>query len=190
MCDKLYHNLPIELRRVVASYIPIWSRHGLTRPPMIFMTTHESFDKYFYRIRKCPRGAHVSFFRQYMSYRIQRHIMEFRLYVRSISTTEDVWTVNIHPQFIDIEPDCLFRIFQEFPWLSVQRHQPPHSELHNVWCSNEGIHMEFIIIRPDETSPPTRQTSAQACIDYVRKLSPVMNRAFQIMKKHCHHHDK
>jgi hypothetical protein len=87
--------------------------------------------------------------------------------------------VVILPQFKEIAIMHLHELYQNLPLWEVPF--PPQTILSEIYLLNMEQHivLEFEITRPGEFEPPTRQSSAESFIKYVRQLSPIIHKRFQ-----------
>jgi len=165
----LYQRLPLDLQRVIKSYFYVWHRKGFRREPAVLLPRPEL---YFTRIRRCPRRLKWNpQYPVYLHYRRQKHFFQWRLRVYTETPTKDLWQIDAVPQWErnHNEGDILEDVFRSRVWDTLNA--PIGSEQVEAYRTDYQICISFIVIRHNNTSPPSRQEMAERFRDYVETLS-------------------
>lgn len=168
--QMIYERLPVELQFVIRSYFTVWQRHGFRREPAPLQPDP---DAYFRTIRKCPRGVRMNTdYGMHLSFRRQRHLLEWNVWIHPTNRLQDIWAIEIRPQWDDKirPPGFLERIMKFAPWT---RHMPEecHLTFSHIYDYEDMINLEFKVLRDDIDSPPSRQCMAEQIMTAVARMA-------------------
>lgn len=198
-CDvtSLFLQLPDDVQRIVARYVPLWQRRGLRKPIAVYqgVPTNEwasPHGHYYRRIRQCPRGAWWSaYWPTHLHVRRQAHVFQWELRVSSLSYTEDEWVLMMTPQWPDdvrTTEAVLPRLWDAFHrqlWMPHLGGIQAVASLQQVWLNEQERRLCFALLveRPSMTAPPTRQSCAEQMVALVRRLDDAMHREWVAARK-------
>lgn len=174
--SNIYHRLPSELKSIIASYFYIWQRHGFLKQPDVIRAT----GSYYTKIRRAPKGSFWnSKFPYSLHYHYGRHIFKYTLWIDHL---HNQWNIEITPQFSMIKRSIYQKLYYKRTWLKLMF--PTNAIFIDSWYadSEQEILLEFIV-NHDIHNGLTYQKSAEEFVIFMRELSVIMNKEYQLLKK-------
>lgn len=164
----VYDRLPEDLQRVVRRYFTVWQRLGFRYPPPLLEPRPEC---YYRHIRKRPKGGiwdptyPSSFY-----FRRQDHLFQWHIWLQTMSETEDMWNIEIYPQWNTSKTGLAIPVIELEPWT---RDPLDHLEFidASLYGKNNMILLQFVVAREDPMSPPSRQFMAESIIRFVIRMA-------------------
>ena len=87
-----------------------------------------------------------------------------------MSETEDMWNIEIYPQWNTSKTGLAIPVIELEPWM---RDPPDHLEFidASLYGKDNMILLQFVVVREDPISPPSRQCMAEVVSQFVVRMA-------------------
>lgn len=189
--SAIYVALPEDLKRLVKTYLPLWVRLGIIRPPRLLPQRARRRLAYYNTVRRFPRGVKYVHNQDLVTifYRCQSHLFKWTLdleWVVNLGTTQ-YWMLRMEPQW-DWSVDVVGSLLDADPEFFAAVPMPACAELvrknvrsvHNFkFPSTSQLELEFKVCRPNPLSAPTYQQCVDDLVAYMKGVSRVAERGIK-----------